>query len=554
MDMLAKVGSALQDIKREGAGKAGNVLQGLRQPPQTSEKRNDMMELGELALEYSWEEILRATDGFSESRRLGAGASGTVFRGTLEEGTDVAIKIIEGLVGGGFEEEVRLLSKCRHPNVVMLLGFAREGATSAPTATPVHDQTHPSESQGGRRALVYELLAGGDVDGRLLKEKGPPFLWRERLRTAIDMTRGLAHLHRHRPEIFHRDIKPPNVLFGVDGAARIADFGLACISKKPGVRELAVESAAGTPGYADPLYAQTGVVTEASEVYSMGMVLIQLLSRRHPALMAPDGSCWFLLSEICPEQSGAKDRILHMLDPQAGWPRTVATTIASLALLCIHTDVDQRPSFMDLAAVLQDLAEGSSDPKRCDPVQSTSHQGSSMTHMTPKAARVIHAAPEVATGLPLAQAALPGAQVQPLQARRPVDHQVSDVATTRSPSFAESHMREAVQPWQESRMMRGQSFGESNILYRSGQGGYPHFQAHGQSSRAQMQLGHVVAQQPHAAHMASAQAPIGHAAAGYSTGYSSLGFGPCFADVCQPHYQMHIQQGVSMYVHRRGPT
>merc|ERR1711975_76676 len=101
--------------------------------------------------------------------------------------------------------------------------------------------------------------------------------------------------------------------------------------------------------------------TEASEIYSMGMVLIQFLTRRCPALMHPDGTAWYIVNDIQPEQPGAKERVLKMVDAQARWPNTVATTIANLSLLCIHSDVDQRPSFMDLAAVLQDLMEGAPD-------------------------------------------------------------------------------------------------------------------------------------------------------------------------------------------------
>eukprot|EP00930_Biecheleria_cincta_P049998 TRINITY_DN3518_c1_g1_i1.p1 TRINITY_DN3518_c1_g1~~TRINITY_DN3518_c1_g1_i1.p1 ORF type:complete len:503 (+),score=98.11 TRINITY_DN3518_c1_g1_i1:146-1654(+) len=298
-------------------------------------------ELSELAFQYSWDEICEATEQFSEARCLGAGACGSVFRGTLREGTDVAVKVIEGHVGGGFEEEVRLLSRCRHPNVVMLLGFAQAPAGK--------------DGASSRRALVYELLQGGDLHAKLHSAKSCQ--WQERLQAAIDVTRGLSHLHKHRPEIFHRDIKPANILFGRDGVARIADFGLSCISKHHSARELTVEVASGTAGYADPLYAQSSLVTEASEVYSMGMVLLEILTGRPPAIIKPDGSYRWLAHELLPYSDGAKQRILGALDPRAGWPRTTATTLINLTLLCIHEDSDQRPSFLDLAALLKELAD-----------------------------------------------------------------------------------------------------------------------------------------------------------------------------------------------------
>ena len=157
-----------------------------------------------LALEYSWQELLKATESFDSKRQLGAGASGTVYHAVLCEGTEAAIKVLEAPARGGFDEEVRLLSRCRHPNVVMLLGFSED-------------------SEKERCALVYELLKGGDLYRRLQAEK--PYLWPERLRTATEVCRGLAHLHKHRPKIFHRDIKSQNILFSNDGTAKIADFG-----------------------------------------------------------------------------------------------------------------------------------------------------------------------------------------------------------------------------------------------------------------------------------------------------------------------------------------
>ena len=138
-----------------------------------------------LALEYSWQELQQATESFASKRQLGAGASGTVYHATLCEGTEAAIKVLEAPTRGGFDEEVRLLSRVRHPNVVMLLGFAEELI-----------------GQGQRCALVYELLKGGDLYRRLQAEK--PYLWPDRLRTATEVCRGLAHLHKHRPKIFHR--------------------------------------------------------------------------------------------------------------------------------------------------------------------------------------------------------------------------------------------------------------------------------------------------------------------------------------------------------------
>jgi len=318
-------------------------------------------DLQEVAVEYSWAEAASATGSFAQERRLGRGASGIVYRGTLHEGTDVAVKVIEAPVGAGFQDEVRLLSRCRHPNVVMLLGFAREECSSGLPARTSHSNTVR------RRALVYELLPGGDAHARLHTKKAP-FLWRERLQTAIGVSRGLAHLHRHRPEIFHRDIKTQNILFGADGRAKIADFGLACVQAHQGDRGLEVDDIVGTLGYADPLDEETGVVTEANEVYSFGMVLLELLTSCLPARMAPDGSsCIFLRDELKPDEEGCKHRVLKRLDAHAQWPLRTAASLATFALLCIHKDVHRRPTFLEAATLLQELANEAEAPEAGKP-------------------------------------------------------------------------------------------------------------------------------------------------------------------------------------------
>lgn len=349
MQLFDQLGTALQYMGHGNCAWEG----ALTKAEMREAEEKDGRDLHELALQYSWAEIAGATGGLCKSRTLGSGASGTVYRGRLREGTEVAVKVIEVPVNGSFEEEVRLLSRCRHPNVVMLLGFAREECHLNPPST----SSRASPRQ--RRVLVYELLHGGDLYSRL-QLRGAQFPWQERLRTAIDVSRGLAHLHKHRPEIFHRDIKSQNILFGADGTAKIADFGLACVpARRTGSGRSDV---AGTIGYVDPLYAMTGLVTEASEVYSWGMVLIELLTRRPPAIVAADRRSYtFLTDELRPHEDNAKHRVLQRLDSVAQWPLSTAAGLTTLALLCIHHDADRRPSFLEVPPLLQELATVGSD-------------------------------------------------------------------------------------------------------------------------------------------------------------------------------------------------
>ncbi|CAE7886868.1 unnamed protein product [Symbiodinium microadriaticum] len=132
----------------------------------------------------------------------------------------------------------------RHPNLVTLMGFARNG---------------------NQRFLVYELMEGGDLFNRIYdSRKGrKEFAWRDRLCVAFDAACGLSHLHFQTPKVFHRDIKSMNILLSRSGTAKVADFGLATISKKRGAHRTG--SLAGTPGYMCPIYEKTCVITERSE-------------------------------------------------------------------------------------------------------------------------------------------------------------------------------------------------------------------------------------------------------------------------------------------------
>eukprot|EP00913_Durusdinium_trenchii_P011599 g10893.t1 len=221
--------------------------------------------LNDISLEYSYEELKQATRNFDDAVKLGSGSYGGVFKG---EGTEVAIKVLEVPNEAGFEEEVKVLSKFRHPNLVILMGFARFGP---------------------QRLLVYEMLAGGDVHRRLQRSshQDVPFRWQDRVGVALDAACGLSHLHHSSPKVFHRDIKSPNILLDKNGTAKMADFGLACLSHSAAHR---VQRASGTVGYACPLYVRRGVVTEGSEagpgVYSFGMVLLELLTAQPPAYMS----------------------------------------------------------------------------------------------------------------------------------------------------------------------------------------------------------------------------------------------------------------------------
>eukprot|EP00929_Paragymnodinium_shiwhaense_P089293 TRINITY_DN49455_c0_g1_i1.p1 TRINITY_DN49455_c0_g1~~TRINITY_DN49455_c0_g1_i1.p1 ORF type:complete len:421 (-),score=78.75 TRINITY_DN49455_c0_g1_i1:255-1517(-) len=309
--------------------------------------------LQDISVEYSYEDLTKATQDFDRKRLLGAGAAGMVYRGVLSGGTKVAVKVVidhsDRNVDLGFEDEVRVLSRFRHPNVVTLFGWGHKG---------------------NEKYLVYEFLNGGDVQGRLEKckaEDGMSFLWAQRLSVATDAARGLLHMVNSDPPCFHRDIKPANILLDSNGAAKIADFGLATpvaqttqksTGSSPPRRSFSVKHISGTPGYACPVYCISGCVNEQSEVYSFGIVLMELLLNQPPCLAGPAGDLIYpILQVVQPSAPGAHARLIANLDPKARWPPLLADDLADMALSCLDNAPARRPSYDTIYTVLQRLQQ-----------------------------------------------------------------------------------------------------------------------------------------------------------------------------------------------------
>lgn len=297
---------------------AGPIAPGYAPPPTDAS-------LNRISQEFTYQDIADATENFSSANRLGEGTYGTVFRGTLRDGTEVAVKALSKPKEGGFKEEVEVLSKFRHPNLVILLGFARNQK---------------------QRYLVYELLPGGDVNSRLNKDA--EFTWMPRLSVAVDAALGLSHLHGSRPQVFHRDVKTQNILMDRNGTGKVADFGLALLAQQH-QKQMAVAETSGTIGYADPLYIRTGVVTEQSEVYSFGMVMLELMTGRPPALQHPSGRIQFQFEHL---RSNLRN-LMPMVDARAKWPPLMVEKFGTLALQCIHDQDKTRPTFRDVLSNLR---------------------------------------------------------------------------------------------------------------------------------------------------------------------------------------------------------
>lgn len=302
--------------------------------------------LGDISLEYPYEDLVRATDKFSFGNQIGKGAAGTVYKGVLRGGSEVAVKVISNASSSKeFSNEVLLLSRLRHPNVVTLFGWGRN-----------RDE----------KFLVYELLDGSDAGKRLdlCKRGSSPFPWDERVRLACDVACGLSHMVNSEPKVFHRDIKPANLLFDANGGGKVADFGLSSTTNAVGKAHLTVQDICGTPGYACPDYIRSLRVTEASEVFSFGVVLLELLINLPPALVGRGELVYPLFERVLPASAGADMRVLEALDHEAGWPRPLVDEFAELALSCSSMNVNRRPTFANVVKILRQLKAGAGSEQR----------------------------------------------------------------------------------------------------------------------------------------------------------------------------------------------
>ncbi|GLT34004.1 hypothetical protein SLA2020_085520 [Shorea laevis] len=212
---------------------------------------------------FTYNELVQATNGFSEQNLLGEGGFGCVYKGVLTDGREVAVKQLK--IGGGqgereFRAEVEIISRVHHRHLVSLVGYCI------------------SEHQ---RLLVYDYLPNNTLHYHL---HGRPIMdWATRVKVAAGAARGIAYLHEDcHPRIIHRDIKSSNILLDNNFEARVSDFGLAKLALELDSNTHVSTRVMGTFGYMAPEYATSGKLTEKSDVYSFGVVLLELITGRKP--------------------------------------------------------------------------------------------------------------------------------------------------------------------------------------------------------------------------------------------------------------------------------
>ncbi|KAL1220956.1 Cold-responsive protein kinase 1 [Cardamine amara subsp. amara] len=214
---------------------------------------------------YKYKEIRQATDDFSPEYKIGEGGFGSVYKGRLKDGKIAAIKVLSAESRQGVKEfltEINVISEIQHENLVKLYGCCVEG---------------------DHRILVYNYLENNSLDKTLLAggytRSGIQFDWSTRANICVGIARGLAFLHEEvRPHVIHRDIKASNILLDKDLSPRISDFGLARLMP-PNMTHVSTR-VAGTIGYLAPEYAVRGQLTRKADIYSFGVLLLEIVSGR----------------------------------------------------------------------------------------------------------------------------------------------------------------------------------------------------------------------------------------------------------------------------------
>ncbi|KAK9202323.1 hypothetical protein WN944_017533 [Citrus x changshan-huyou] len=282
--------------------------------------------------DFSFSEIEGATHNFDPSLKIGEGGYGSIFKGLLRH-TQVAIKMLHphSLQGPSeFQQEIDILSKIRHPNLVTLVGACPEVWT-----------------------LIYEYLPNGSLEDRLsCRDNSPPLSWQTRIRIATELCSVLIFLHSCKPHsIVHGDLKPANILLDANFVSKLSDFG---ISRLLSQNEISSNNTTlccrtdpkGTFAYMDPEFLASGELTPKSDVYSFGIILLRLLTGR-PAL------------GITKEVQYALDtgKLKNLLDPLAGdWPFVQAEQLANLAMRCCEMSRKSRPELgKDVWRVLEPM-------------------------------------------------------------------------------------------------------------------------------------------------------------------------------------------------------
>ncbi|KAJ4957988.1 hypothetical protein NE237_025099 [Protea cynaroides] len=311
-------------------------------PKASSEEDMFLESLSGAPIRFSYKDLRTATDNFSV--KLGHGGFGSVYQGVLPDGTQIAVKKLEGIGQGKkeFRAEVSIIGSIHHVHLVRLKGFCAEA-------------TH--------RLLVYEYMAKGSLDRWIFKKDGEDNIldWETRFNIALCMAKGLAYLHEDcDAKIIHCDIKPENVLLDDNFLAKVSDFGLAKLMTRE--QSHVFTTLRGTRGYLAPEWITNYAISEKSDVYSFGMVLLEIIGGRknfdhsESSEKAHFPSYAFKMME--------EGKIKEILDSKLKTHKDDERVITAIkvALWCMQDDMYLRPSMTKVVQMLEGLSPAPQPP------------------------------------------------------------------------------------------------------------------------------------------------------------------------------------------------
>jgi len=298
----------------------------------------------------TFRELSAATNNFSPNNLVGEGGFGMVYKGHFKDtNEDIAVKRLdkEGFQGNReFLVEVLMLSLLSHPNLVNLLGYSTD-----------LDQ----------RILVYEYMPNGSLEDHLLDlpENAKALPWQTRMRIAVGAAKGIEYLHEvANPPVIYRDLKASNILLDKDFNSKLSDFGLAKLGPLGDESHVSTR-VMGTYGYCAPEYAMTGKLTKMSDIYSFGVVLLELITGRRAIDPTKPTEEQVLIHWAAPLIRDRK-MFVRLADPLLGKDFPVKGLYQALAIasMCMQEDPSKRPKIGDVVDALTFLAEQKYYPQR----------------------------------------------------------------------------------------------------------------------------------------------------------------------------------------------